>query len=172
LREILKRLDGSPRHFEMTPDAEKIWSDFYIQWRMERRSWQQKPVELTARLFEHVLKIAVVYSVLAGTFEITSDSLCRAIAIGGWLQANTVALFGDTGLDQLGKAEMAIVEILKTKGRMLRRALQQAASKRGINAEVFNRVIKSLDANDVVELGEDRSGANQRRRWVEYVGNS
>ena len=169
LQTILANLEASPRHVEMTPEAETIWCDFYTQWKTERRGWNQKQAELTARVFEHVLKIAIVYAVLAGEDRISKDSLCRAIAVGGWLQSNTLTLFSDTGLDVLAKVERIIIAILKPKGRMYRRDLQQAASKRGINAELFNRALKSVEANDVVEIGEILSMAGRRRSIVEFL---
>jgi hypothetical protein len=169
LRAILTQLEASPRHLEMTPQAEEIWCEFYNAWKTERRSWQQRQAELTARIFEHVLKIAIVYTVLAQEDEISADSICRAVAVGGWLQSNTLALFSDVGLDALSKVERVIVEILKSKGRMYRRDLQQVASKRGFNAEFFNRALKSLEANDVVEIAEVFSAAGRRRFTVELL---
>ena len=169
LRQIGARFNNSPTHFEMTAEAEQLWCKFYTDWKNSRRGWQQKPAELTARTFEHVLKISVVYAALDGKTEITADALARAVEIGAWLESNTVTLFSDAGLDFLGKAEAAILGILKPKVKMFRRDLQQVAFKKGFNAEFFNRAIKGLEANDLIELGQDFSLANRKRITVEFI---
>jgi hypothetical protein len=173
LRSILTETQASPRHLEFSPDAEKIWNDFYIKWKTERREWKQKQAELTARIFEHVLKIAIVYSVLGGENQITADSICRAITIGGWLQSNTLRLFTDTGMDHFGKCERIIIEMLKRAkdGQAWRREMQQAVSKRNFNAEIFNRTIRALESNDILRCRTITTAAGRERTMLEYLGN-
>jgi hypothetical protein len=167
LREIRDRI--TPRHMEMTPEAEEAWCEFYTTWKTERTTWNLKQSQLTARTFEHVLKIAVLYSALAGEERIGIDSLCRAIAVGGWLQSNTLALFSDAGLDQLGKVERVITTILKPKKIMFRRDLQRLVGSRGHNAEMFNRALVALEKNDVIGLGKTTTGAGRERPTVAYL---
>jgi hypothetical protein len=155
----------------MTPQAEKLWIDFYHQWKKERRGYPLKQAKLTARTFEHVLKIAVVYSVLAEEREIGSDHMEIAITIGKWLQSNTLQMFTDIGLDHVGKCERAIVDRLKraTNDRMWRRDLQREMSNRNFNGEIFNRAIKTLEINDHISCQTVIAGSGRARPMVSYI---
>lgn len=168
LREIGERFEISPTHFEMTREAERLWCEFYTTWKNDRRGWQQKMTELTARCFEHVLKIAIVYAALDGEVQITAEALARAIALGEWLQSNTLSLFSDAALDHFGKCEQTILDLLKrTKDcRLWRRDLQQSVAKRGFNAEIFGRAVKALEASDVIEQYAVRTMAGRMRPVV------
>jgi hypothetical protein len=169
LRKIEERTLG---HLDMTSEAEKLWIHFYNEWRKERKEWHPKQANLTARTFEHILKISVVYSVLAGESRIGSKSLEIAVAIGKWLQSNTLRLFADTGLDHFGKCERAIIDILKRARncRMWRRDLQHLIFGRGFNGEVFGRAIKSLEGNDQVRRYSMVSlSTGKERQVVEYL---
>jgi hypothetical protein len=132
LRPIGERTIG---HVEMTAEAETLWDDFYIGWKEDRRGWSPTQANLSARTFEHILKIAVVYSVLAGESTISAKILETSIAIGKWLQSNSLRLFADTGLDRFGKCERVIVDTLKrARGcKMWRRNLQQIISARSLS---------------------------------------
>jgi Bifunctional DNA primase/polymerase, N-terminal/Protein of unknown function (DUF3987) len=168
LRQVRERTFG---HLEMTAEATELWINFYTGWKKERREWHPKQANLSARTFEHVLKIAVVYSALAGEQQISVKSLAIAVAVGGWLQFNTLQLFADTGLDHFGKCERIILDILKraTDGRMWRRDLQQVVSKRGFNGEVFTRALKALESNDHVRCRPIKTPAGRERQIVEYI---
>jgi hypothetical protein len=139
-----------------------------MSWKKLRRQSDIKNANLTARTFEHILKIALVYSVLRRERQISVESLAVAIKLGEWLQANTLRIFSDTGLDAIGRAERSVIDILRrSQGRvMFRRDLQQAASKKNINAEVFNRVIKALEANDIIRCASTRTDAGRTRSTV------
>jgi hypothetical protein len=158
-------------NLEFSHSAAELWTDFYTQWKTERRTWNAKPANLSARIFEHVLKIAVAYSVLAGEREISARSLGIAIEIGGWLQANTLKLFADTGIDQFGKCERAIIDVLKRAkdGVMWRRDLQQMMSKKGFNGELFNRAIRALETNGIVEPDTITTMAGRVRPILRYI---
>jgi Protein of unknown function (DUF3987) len=169
LRKIEKRTLG---HLDMTSEAEELWIDFYTKWKKERREWQPQQANLSARTFEHILKISVVYSVLAAEDKIGSQSLGTAIAIGKWLQSNTLRLFVDTGLDHFGKCERTIIELLKRARnyRMWRRELQHIISGRRFNGEVFGRAIKALTSNDQVRCySMVSSTTGKERQVVEYL---
>jgi len=79
--------------------AEGLWTDFYTQWRTVRKVWDIKSQSLTARIQEHIQKIAVVYSMLAGETYISAPTLATAIAIGEWLEKTILRLFQNVGLD-------------------------------------------------------------------------
>jgi hypothetical protein len=126
-------------HIGMDPAAEKDWKEYYLNLKKERRAMALKDAQLTARIFQHVMKIAMVYSVLDGRPVITKSALSIAIGVGDWLRSNTTGLFATTGRDHLGKCEYLILDLLlrAQKRRMYRRDLQIALGSRGYNAEVF-----------------------------------
>lgn len=168
---LRKIRDRKPGHLDFSPEAEKLWIAFYTEWKKERRNWHPKKADLSARTFVHILKIAVVYAVLAGENRITEKSLAVAISIGGWLQANTLALFADNRIDRFAKCERTIIDLLKQAKnfRFWRRDLQQAMSKRGFNGEMFSRAIKTLEANDLVRCDIAATPAGRTRPLVEYI---
>jgi hypothetical protein len=171
LRQIRDWIVSHPHRMELDERATELWGEFYTEWRNSRKAWHAKMANLSARTFEHVLKISVVYSVLASEPAISVRSLGTAILIGKWLQSNTLRLFGDAGLDQFGRAERTILGVLlKSKtGVMFRRDLQQAAFKKGINGELFGRAIKSMEANDHVRCGSFTTGSGRTRPTVQHI---
>lgn len=171
LRQIRDRWAASPQCMDWSPEARELWTMFYTEWRTARKAWDATSANLTARIFEHVLKVALVYSALGEEKKISAKSLATAIAIGEWLQGNILRLFGDVGLDQFSKAEKVILEIVKAKGEIYRRELQQLGFKKGINGELFGRVLRALEANGHVTIGEIETMAGRKRPIVEYVGN-
>jgi hypothetical protein len=169
LRTIRNQFASRPHPMEFDPTAKAMWKEFYDALWITRKKWDAKAANLTARTFEHILKIATVLSALSDDRMITEKSLATAILIGEWLQKNSLRLFGNVGLDQFGRSESAVLEILKRRVKMFRRELQQAAFKKGINGEVFGRILKSLANNGQVSLSEMLSPSGQLRPTVEYV---
>jgi len=158
-------------HMEFDAEALSLWNEFYVEWKNERRQMKAKNAQLTARIFEHILKIAIVYTVLAGEAVIHGQALATAIKIGGWLQSNATRLFAATGMDRLGRCEYFILDLLlRTKGRKAwKRDLQMAAGGRGYNAEVFNRAMRALQLSDRIYCEEVDTMSGRTRTSVEYV---
>src|SRR5262249_28598229 len=65
----------STGHIEFDAKALSLWNEFYVAWKNERRAMKVKNAQLTARVFEHILKIAIVYTVLAGEMAINEQTL-------------------------------------------------------------------------------------------------
>jgi hypothetical protein len=158
-------------HLDFTEEAADLWDTFYTKWKLERRTWPYQQTNLTARIFEHVLKIAIIYAVLGNEEKITARTLAVALAIGEWLQSNTLRIFADIGLDHFSKCEQTIVEVLKRAKdtRTWRRDLQRAMASRGFNGELFNRAMKALESNDHIHCYDVVTGAGRKRPVVEYV---
>jgi hypothetical protein len=171
LSEIRDRIVENPHHMEFDPEAEQLWIDFYTQWRTKRKTCNPKTADLSARTFEHVLKIAVVYSVLAGEQMITPRSLATAIALGGWLEKNTLNLFGEAGLDRRSKAQNAIIKGLRKAkgGRMYVRDLQRYLGSLGISGSDFRDGLKILADNDHLRVYEIIVLSGQKRKVVELI---
>jgi len=169
LIEVRDHWAGNPTKMEWSDEAKELWREFYVQWKTERKTWHPTAQKLTARTHEHVQKLACVYAAVNGKGVIPAKSLATAISVGGWLESSALHLFGDVGLDPFSKAERDVLNILSPKGRMWRRDLQQLASKKGINGELFGRVLKSLESNDHIYLDYEKGISGQKRPYVEYV---
>ena len=170
LRQIRDRYIVNPHRMEWQPEAKELWGKFYIEWKRERKGLNTRTVNLTARTFEHILKIALVYSALAEEEKISPQSLATAIAIGEWLEKTSLRLFGDIGLDRFSKAENIILGRLKTKkGREYTRDLQQWTSKQGVNGRLFRDVIRTLFDNGHIGCGEEHTIAGRKRPYVEII---
>src|SRR5262249_42239966 len=143
--------------------------EFYNGWKKGRREMPLKHAQLTARTFEHVLKIAIIYAILSREHELTVESLAAtAICIGQWLGNNMLKAFLDTGLDRFGKCERSILDQLKRarENRMWRRNLQQVMSARGFNGDIFSRALKALEDNDLVLSYPVKSNSGRYRPVV------
>jgi Protein of unknown function (DUF3987) len=171
LRGIRQRIEANPSDMEFNPEAEQLWDAFYTAWRNRRKTVNPRTADLSARTFEHVLKMAVVYSVLAGEQVITQRSLATAIKIGGWLEGNTLNLFGETGLDRRTKAQNAITRRLKKAkdGRMYVRDLQRYLSGVGITGSDFRDGLKVLADNDHLRVYDLIVMSGHKRKVVELV---
>jgi uncharacterized protein DUF3987 len=164
-------IDKTSGNIEFSSEALDRWRGFYVDWRTGRRKLGHRKAQLTARLFEHVLKIATVYAVLNGEDTINLDTLNIAVEIGLWIEANTIRLFTTVGMDQFGKCEHAILTVLKkaSGGRMWRRDLQQEMGGRRFNAELFNRALRALEMNDRITCHDMTTSAGRTRSVVQYV---
>ena len=151
------------------PEAKELWKEFYVEWKTMRKGWNTRDANLSARTSEHILKISLVYSALSGEKTIGVKSLATAIAIGEWLEKTTLSLFRHIGLDPHSRAERIILEILKPKGSMYRRKLQQAASKKKVGSKIFSEALRNLEANNFIVLGTDTALSGQNRPVVKYV---
>jgi hypothetical protein len=139
-----------------------------------RKLWDIRSQSLTARIQEHIQKIALVYSALAFETSISAPTLATAIAIGEWLQSTILRLFENVGLDAFSKAESTVLKIVRERKRIPRRVLQQIVSKKGINGKLFADVLKTLEANGhIVEFPETTS-SGQISKIIAYLldGNS
>jgi Bifunctional DNA primase/polymerase, N-terminal/Primase C terminal 1 (PriCT-1)/Protein of unknown function (DUF3987) len=158
-----------PRRIVWSEQARELWTEFYVSWRNVRKTWDIRSQSLTARIHEHIQKIAVVYSALANEFTISAPTLATAIAIGEWLQNTILRLFENVGLDTFSKAELTVLKIVRERNRIPRRALQQIVSKKGINGKLFGDVLKTLEANGhCIELPETTS-SGQTSKIIVYI---
>jgi len=164
-------IDKVSGQLEFSSDALARWRDFYIDWRNRRQKLDYRKAQLTARIFEHILKIATVYTVLDSRDVISLDTLNIAIDLGSWLESNTMRLFTEVGMDRFGKCEHTVLDLLKRSRnmRMWRRDLQMQMSGRRFNAEMFNRALKALEMNDQISC-YDLIVAGKTRTVVQYLG--
>jgi hypothetical protein len=123
---------------------------------------------LTARTHEHVLKIAMVYSALAGCRDITGEAMGIAIEIGGWLDSSAHLLFGDVGLDRITKAGQKILAAIRKAGGDARvRDIQQSLS-RSVGSD-FGRSLSELEASDLVSIYLKPTPGGQKEKRVKLM---
>jgi hypothetical protein len=163
--------DKASGHIEFSSHALARWKEFYVDWRNSRRKLERRKAQLTARVFEHVLKIAMVYAVLNGENAISLSTLNIAIDLGLWIEANTIRLFTTVGTDKFGKCEQAILALLKKAPhwRMWRRDLQQEIGGRRFNAELFNRALRALEMNDWIFCYDVATSTGRVRTVMQYA---
>jgi hypothetical protein len=169
LQDIVGHYDDRECCFSFTHESAELWTDFYTRWKTARQDLNERERKLTARIDEHVLKLAMIYSAIEKQVAITVEALVIAISIGKWLQGVASNAFSDVGHDSFSRAEKIVIEIVKSKGRMYRRYLQQWVHKKGINGDLLTRVINSLVKNGHLFEGADVSASGQKRPWVECV---
>ncbi len=155
--------------FTWTDESKALWGEFYVGWKTARQDWSAREQQLTARIDEHILKIALVYSAIKKESELTCGSLVTAISIGKWLQSVALDAFSEVGHTAFSKAENVVLRIVRKHKRIYRRYLQQRVYKFGIDGDVLNRVIQSLVKNGQLIEGKETMGSGHQRPWVEYV---
>ena len=169
LQKMQKHYQAEPCRLEWTAESVSLWTEFYKTWKTKRQMWSAKEQKLTARIDEHVLKLAMVYSAIERQHTITVKALATAITIGEWLQSTALSAFSDVGHDSFSKAEKVVLDIVKTRGKITRRYLQQWVHKKGINGEFLARVIISLTKNGQVQERKQTMLSGQEKLWVEYI---
>jgi hypothetical protein len=155
--------------FTWTDEAKELWTTFYTTWKTARQDWSTREQQLTARIDEHIIKFAVVYSAINKQERIVCDALVTAISIGKWLQSVALNAFSEVGHSAFSKAETVVLRFLKKHKRIYRRDLQQRVYKFGIDGDVLNRVIQSLVKNGHAAEGNETMASGQHRPWVEYI---
>ncbi len=169
LRHIRDRYALNPCNLEWDREAKDLWAEFYVSWRNTRKSWDARRANLTARTFEHILKLALVYATLSEEPRLSVRSLAIAISIGGWLEASALRVFKDVGVDAFTIAERKLLGRLGMRGKEYTRELQQWAAKQQINGKLFRDVIRTLSYNGHVRLGEETSLAGRKRPYVDIA---
>src|SRR5262249_13812807 len=98
----------------------------------------------TARVDEHILKLAMIYSVaVEHSFEITTTGLETAIKLGEWYQQTMLTVFATVGVTPLAQCEEELVTRVKKAGGCIRRSTLQIAVKHLMDGELYNRAIRS-----------------------------
>src|SRR5262249_41771222 len=114
--ELNKRIDhcsNAPVQMQWSPEARTLYQVFYCAWRERRRSPPGETAAITNRITDHVVKIAMMYSVLEGHTEITDHAIATAIKIGEYLEGTALNIFGDTCVSTQGRIERMIITRLE-----------------------------------------------------------
>ena len=116
VREVLDigaHYENAPCEFVWDKEAATLWTEFYHAWKTTRQDRNVRDQKLTARIDEHILKLALVYSAIGKQRVLTPEAFLKAISIGKWLQSVALNAFNDLGQDRFAKCEGKILEALK-----------------------------------------------------------
>lgn len=94
-------------------EAKALFEEFYTSWHPRQRSLPAETAALTNRIPDHVVKIAMLLSGLAGKPQITAEATAIAIKVGRYLEEMACLLFGDIGLTRQGRVERIIINRLQ-----------------------------------------------------------
>jgi Protein of unknown function (DUF3987) len=169
IRDIGAYYSNAECEFTFDPEAEALWRELYVAWKTARQGWNTRDQKLTARIDEHILKLAMVYSAIEKKSTITREALITAISIGRWLQTVTLDVFSEVGHSSFSRAEKIVIDVVKSKRRMYRRYLQQWVHKKGVDGDTLSKVITSLVKNGQLGEGADITTSGHKRPWVEYI---
>ena len=158
LGEAIKRWEAKPRAMEWSEEARELYKIFYDSWYVRQQSLPDEISALSNRIPDHIVKIAMVYSALNTSDEITAEAIAIAIAVGRYLEEITLTLFGDVTLSEKGRVEQMIINRLTTNNgtlgfRELRLSLGGKVSSADFNIAMGNleraEVIKTLEPGNV-----------------------
>ena len=160
---VVDRCVNSPLEMGWSGDARSMYDTFYRAWHERQFALPESTAAVTNRIPDHVVKIGMVYSVLAGEDQIIADTIATAIQIGEYLETTPSKLFSDTGLSKQGRVEQMIITRLRAHGGMMGlRELQQAIGGK-TDAESFNRAITNLEKAEQIKVTSSKPKV--------YIGN-
>jgi hypothetical protein len=166
LQPVIKSWQDKPGPMGWSLEARELYEKFYSPWKIRQKSLADNISDLTNRIPDHVLKIAIVYSALERRTTISPVALAIAIAIGGYLEKMTQRLFGSLSLTRIGKVEKLICDRLQVKrGIMVLRDLRQSFGSR-VETEDFNRAILSLERAEIITVIPEPTAAGRETKIV------
>jgi len=148
----IKVWEANPRAMEWSEEARELYKNFYDSWHERQKTLPDEISALTNRIPDHIVKIAMVYSALTTSEEITAEAIAIAIAVGRYLEEITLTLFGDVALSEKGRVEQMIITRLRSKGGMMEfRGLRQSLGSK-VETNDFNMVMSNLEKAEVIKI--------------------
>ena len=170
LDEAIKRWEANPRAMEWSEEARELYKIFYGSWHERQKSLPDEISALTNRIPDHIVKIAIVYSALNTSEEITAESIAIAIAVGRYLEEITQSLFGDVTLSEKGRVEHMIITRLRSKGGMMEfRGLRQSLGSK-VETIDFNMVMSNLEKAEVIKIVSPKALTGLSKKAVILIG--
>jgi hypothetical protein len=170
IEELNKRVDhcsNSPVEMKWSAGAQTLYQVFYCAWRERQRSRSGETAAITNRITDHVVRIAMMYSVLEGHAEITDNTIATAIKIGEYLEGTALNIFGDTGVSTQGRIERMIITRLENNGGSM--GLRELRLDIGGKADTnpFNQALLNLEKADMIRILPPLSDAkNKQKKFV------
>ena len=105
IKDIHREYEDKDCVLQFTDDSAELWTNFYNEWKTARQKTTDRDRRLTARIDEHILKLAMVYSAIEKRTVISKAALTTAIKIGKWLQDVSLQAFSEVGKDSFSRAK-------------------------------------------------------------------
>lgn len=138
-RQIERYPEGSS--LRMDADASACWDAWYVRHRQPRQ-WTEDESAMRVRHADLIQKVALIYAVSEGADVIAPRHLEPAIALIDWSWQAVCVWLNDWGATEDARVAQRIRDILRKRGALHKRRLQQAIGYR-LGPGVF---IKTLDA--------------------------
>ena len=148
IREDVHRLLTLPlTELFFTPDAQAIWTEFYLAW--EKTTWSELTAASVMRIPTYIVKLSMVYACLERTSLITRDQLEAAILVGN---------YGAKCVDRLmnrhrqvttqGRCERRVLSVLEQHDLPSWKIHRQISG--SDSAEELARALRALEATGVI----------------------
>lgn len=158
VRDVFNRLrDQRPTEARFTPDAARLWVQFYKTWEGFERTGLHAAA--TKRIHVYVRKLAMVYAAMDDSLpDITLDQLKAAIAVGMYGSACAQLLVDQQHATSRpeGQLEQRVLDWVRGHDGSKKRYMQQTLSKAVGSCEVFNRIVLSLTRAELIEVRDKR----------------
>ena len=147
---IRRATEAPPREIGWSPRAERLWCDFYMDWRRSQTGASEQVAALLRRIDLYILKFASMAAAMDGVSQVTLAHLTSAIELGRFLAGCAHRLLGDLGASSDYRLETLVQEKLDdAQGQMTRKQLRQALGGR-ISGEKLDRVLTAMERNGIV----------------------
>lgn len=134
----------------LAADARLLWDSWYLE------SWGRKQSEDEAAMrVRHpvlAIKIALIYSVLAGESEITRTALEQGIAVVDWMWTHVARMLPGWGGTVFGRIESKITQLLTDRGPTKRRVLTQYCRSRTWSTADFNAALDAMVKSGAIHI--------------------
>lgn len=134
-------------------EAKAVWREFYLEWGRNKHAGLLGAA--LRRLHVYIRKLSLVYAAFEGTLpQITAEQLKAAIAVGKYaVQSTEILLDLQTAFSKpQGELEQRFLKWITAHQGARVRILQQRMWKHCGDSETFNRVLRSLEWSDQIEV--------------------
>lgn len=158
IKEQLKIVAGGvPKRAQWTEGAEKVWNDFYVKFESRERPGLLGAAVKRAHVY--VRKLAMTYAALEGTLPyVHKDQLLAAIAVieySVWCAEKLIEMQAAQSKPQ-GELEQRFLKWIGAHEGERLRVMQMRMWKYCGDSETFNRVRRSLELADRIQIDGDR----------------
>jgi hypothetical protein len=156
LTEWIRRVAQKPvRQLGWTPPAERLWSEFYLEWRRALNQLGDHASALLRRTDIYILKFACLAAAMDDAHQITLAHLGPAIDLGRYLAGCTLQLLGELGAPRDCRLERIVEQKLTAaQGQMRRKQLRQALGGR-VSGEKLDRILSAMERNGIIRQIDD-----------------
>ena len=159
LQGLRERYAHKPAQFHFNADASEMFQDWYKELFYRQARTQNDTIEtMLGRLDLHVRKFALMYAALENEphdYEIKLEHIITACEIGAYWYDTIEFLFDKFTFNQESQHDEVLLDIIRKKGTIPKRTLQQRASGRGVSSQHFKRSLEALLFAGRVSVDDD-----------------